>query len=144
MNLALFYVWEDTRVWADWNHSFDMHLNHPGPVSYFSTSWIPSRYTVGDGCSKCWLDSCNILCLLIWQAFFIHTMNCFTAFNVLTNVILRKILLPFYRRRNWHTKRLSNQQVTEVVLELASLPMVPMLLTTWADSSKLHLLILQE
>ena len=22
-NLALFYVWEDTGVWAPWNHSFD-------------------------------------------------------------------------------------------------------------------------
>ena len=24
MNLALFYVWEDARVWAHWNHSFDI------------------------------------------------------------------------------------------------------------------------
>ena len=28
MNLALFYIWEDVRVWAQWNHSFDMHLSY--------------------------------------------------------------------------------------------------------------------
>ena len=34
MNLALFYVWEDARVWAYWNHSFDVHLSclEPTPV----------------------------------------------------------------------------------------------------------------
>ena len=26
-NLALFHVWEDARVWAHRNHSFDMHLS---------------------------------------------------------------------------------------------------------------------
>ena len=35
MNWALFYVWEDARVWAQWKHSFDVHLNYLGPVSYF-------------------------------------------------------------------------------------------------------------
>ena len=38
--LVLFYVWEDARVWAHWNYSFDLHLNYIGPVSYFSPSWI--------------------------------------------------------------------------------------------------------
>ena len=33
MNLVLFYVLEDTRVWAHGNHSFDMHLSYPTPVS---------------------------------------------------------------------------------------------------------------
>ena len=32
-NVALFYVWEHTRVWAYWNHSFHMHLSHLGPAS---------------------------------------------------------------------------------------------------------------
>ena len=42
-NLALFYAWEDARVWAHWNHFLDMHLNCLGPVSCFSHSWIPCR-----------------------------------------------------------------------------------------------------
>ena len=27
-DLALFYGWEDARVWAPWNHSLDMHLSY--------------------------------------------------------------------------------------------------------------------
>ena len=42
MNLLLFFVWEDGRVWAHWNHSFDMHLSSLGPVSYSCPSWLPS------------------------------------------------------------------------------------------------------
>ena len=45
---------------------FDMHLNHLGPVSLFSPSWIPSGCTYGCGCSGWWLDGCNNLCLLIF------------------------------------------------------------------------------
>lgn len=26
-------VWEDARVWAHWNHYFDMHLSYLGPAS---------------------------------------------------------------------------------------------------------------
>ena len=29
---STFQVWEDARVWAYWNHSFDMHLSYLGPV----------------------------------------------------------------------------------------------------------------
>ena len=87
-------MWEDARVWAYWNHSFDLHLVYLGPVSGFSPSWVPSGYTARDSCSGCWLgggqpvclqpeslqgcsgwwlDGCSILCLLIWQVtFFIH------------------------------------------------------------------------
>ena len=50
-NLALFYAWEDARVWAHWNHSFDMHLDYMGPEYYFSPSWIPLGCTVGGDCS---------------------------------------------------------------------------------------------
>ena len=32
-NLALFHVWEDARVWAHRNHSFDMHLSCLAAVS---------------------------------------------------------------------------------------------------------------
>ena len=34
MNLVLFYVWEDARVWAHWNYFFDVHL-YVQPVSCF-------------------------------------------------------------------------------------------------------------
>ena len=64
MNLALFYVWEDVRVWAHWNHSFDVCLSCLGPVSCFSPSWIPSGCCRG-GCRGWWVDAPKILCLLI-------------------------------------------------------------------------------
>ena len=47
MILVLFCVWDDARMWADWNYSLDIHLNYLGPVSKaqnpssFSASWIP-------------------------------------------------------------------------------------------------------
>ena len=47
MNLALFCVWEDARVGAHWNHSFDMHLSYLGPVPL--PPWIPSGLTVEGG-----------------------------------------------------------------------------------------------
>ena len=45
MNLALFYRWEDARVWAHWNHFLGMNLTYLdlGSASCFSSSWIPSR-----------------------------------------------------------------------------------------------------
>ena len=51
MNWALFCVWEDARVGAHWNHSFDMHLSYLGPVSWVFTSWVSSGFTLGSGCS---------------------------------------------------------------------------------------------
>ena len=49
--LVLFCVWEDARVWAHWNYSFDMHLNYLGLVSCFLHPEFPSRGTteVGGG-----------------------------------------------------------------------------------------------
>ena len=86
MNLMLFLLWEDTRVWALWNHSFDMHLTSLGPVSCVFPSWvsslgvcavadnlmvgilplscIPSEFTVGRAVMRR-LNGYNILCLLI-------------------------------------------------------------------------------
>ena len=49
MILVVFYVWEDTGVWAHWKFSLDMHLNGLGPVfrtqnvSCLSLFWIPLR-----------------------------------------------------------------------------------------------------
>ena len=90
MNWVLFYVWEDAKGWAHWNHSFDMYLSCLGPASCVFPSWVSSACTVGrwlraDGlmagmlflsCGAAlmwWLDGCNILCLLIWQATFFHS-----------------------------------------------------------------------
>ena len=41
MNLSLFYVWEDARVWTYWNYSFDLHLSYLVPVFHFSPFWVP-------------------------------------------------------------------------------------------------------
>ena len=49
VNIVLFCVWEDMRIWAHWNHSLDLHLNCLGPVAYFSLAWIPSGCVVGGG-----------------------------------------------------------------------------------------------
>ena len=43
MNLALFYVWEDARIWAHLNHSFDRHLSYLGPVILFFSILNPRR-----------------------------------------------------------------------------------------------------
>ena len=62
------------RVWAQWNHSFDMHLSYLGPVSCSFPSWIPSQRIIGGSPTGRWLDDHNILCQLIWQeTFFVHT-----------------------------------------------------------------------
>ena len=98
-NLELFYIWEDSRVWAHWNHSFDMYLSYLGPVSCVFTTWVSSGLTVGSGCSLTaarwqvffpfWVssgltgscrraataDECDILCLLIWQEIFHFSME---------------------------------------------------------------------
>ena len=46
LNSALFSIWEEARVWADWNHSLDGHLCSLGPVPCSSPSWVPSGCTV--------------------------------------------------------------------------------------------------
>ena len=33
MDLAIFYIWEDARVWPHWNNFFNMHLSRLGTVS---------------------------------------------------------------------------------------------------------------
>ena len=60
-NLALFYVWEDARLWAHWNHSFDMHLTYLGPISSVFISWVSTGLTTGSGYS---------LMATRWQVFF--------------------------------------------------------------------------
>ena len=56
MNLALFKVWDDARVWSYWNHSFDMNLGHLESVSCSFPSWVPSRGTTVGGLVAWWLQ----------------------------------------------------------------------------------------
>ena len=88
----LIYVWGGVRVWAYLNHSFDINLSYPGPVSCFHILSF-SELTVGSGCSLITarkqtfsllsslkahlviLEGCNCWwlwhpCLLIWQEIF--------------------------------------------------------------------------
>lgn len=46
-----FYVWDEARIWAHWNHSFDRHLTYLGPVSSVFTSWVFSGLNIGSSCS---------------------------------------------------------------------------------------------
>ena len=57
-NLVLFYVWEDAKVWAHWNHSFHMHLSYLGLVSCV---FPHPELTLGSGCN---------LMAVWWQIFF--------------------------------------------------------------------------
>ena len=60
MNLALFYVWEDARVWALWNHASDAHLSYLGQGPALPLLESPQGMA-------------DILYLLPWRAaFFIH------------------------------------------------------------------------
>ena len=79
-------------------------------------SAIPDQYPVclllnpiRGSCNGWWLDGCNILCLLIWQAtFLVHTAigsSCFEllhhsapALSWATQKNLRKVLCTFFRQ----------------------------------------------
>ena len=49
-NLELLYVWVDARVWAHWNHSFDMHLTYLESVFSFHIL-SSSGLAIWSGCS---------------------------------------------------------------------------------------------
>ena len=49
MNLALYCVWEDARVWALWNHSFDMLHYNLGALSCFFHPESPQGAQLGVG-----------------------------------------------------------------------------------------------
>ena len=38
-NLALFFLWKDSKAWAHGNHSFDVHLSCLGPESWCFPPW---------------------------------------------------------------------------------------------------------
>ena len=66
----LFYLWEDVRVWAHWNSSFDMHLSSLGPVSCVFSSWALSGLTVRKGYS---------LMAARWQVLFVSFLSSLRA-----------------------------------------------------------------
>ena len=94
---SVFLCIRDAKLWAHWNHSFDMHLRCLGPVSYAFAHWVSSGCILGvDAVTDClmvgilslslvslwltmgamvmwWLDGWSILCLLIWQATCFHS-----------------------------------------------------------------------
>ena len=98
----LFYVWEDARIWAHWNHSFHIHLSYPIQPSIlcFFTSWASLGLTIGSSCSlmAAWSQvffsflsafraqgltlegwnfyACDILALLIWKEIFYFIYIC--------------------------------------------------------------------
>lgn len=80
MNLVLFYVWEGTKVWVHWNHSLDMNFElSEGSILCFSVLRVLKMASLGCtievGCSSWWLDGCNVLCSLIWQATFFPSQD---------------------------------------------------------------------
>ena len=56
VNLALFSVWEDAKVWAHWNHSFDMHLTYLGRILDFHLlSFLRTQGKEGLQSDDCWM-----------------------------------------------------------------------------------------
>ena len=83
---------EDARIWAQWNHSFELSsaicafsswVSSGGSVAVrWGSILFPPRVSSGliVGATVKWpLDGCNILCLLIWQATIFHWHKEFTA-----------------------------------------------------------------
>ena len=90
MNLAHFYLWKDTRVWACWSYSFDLLLDYQGAVSYFSPSWIPQGEPSGGVCvcvcvcvsvsvSVC-VCLCVCLCVCVCVSAVVHGLMATTSF----------------------------------------------------------------
>ena len=102
MNLELFYIWKDARVWALWN-CYAPQLSGASVLYVLILSLFRallwSGASVADGLMAgilvlawilsgliyveavmWWLDGCNILCLLIWQATFFIQNGCGTDY----------------------------------------------------------------
>ena len=90
-NFVLFYVWEDARVWAHWNHSFDIpQLSGASILCFYIPShhkecwksagcytadipfpsWVLSGLTSSPLVEAAMSDDSDILCLLIRQEIF--------------------------------------------------------------------------
>ena len=69
MSLTLLCAWEDARVWACWNHPFDMHLHYLGPVLSSPPILSPSGYTVRGGCHGWELGWGHPVCLWYFRCF---------------------------------------------------------------------------
>ena len=82
MNLALFSVWEEARVWAHGNHSFDLQLSYLWPVSCSFPSWVPSGCTLG---WLQWLDGHNIPLFVDMAGNLFHSQAAYRCFKSLRN-----------------------------------------------------------
>ena len=123
-NLALFYLWENARVWPHWNHSFHMHLHSLGPVSCVFHILSSSVLTAGSGCSlmatklgrysspsrvplglrNSHLKGKNLWwlwhsCLLIWQEIFhfsTHIYHTYVLYGLYISFGFNKIRIKLY------------------------------------------------
>ena len=94
MNLALYCVWEDARVWAFWNHSSDMLHYNLRPVSCYFPSWIVSGCSfrgkageMGGTCSSWWLDALTSSVYWYSQQYSLSTCGT-TVFKAMTRKAL--------------------------------------------------------
>ena len=121
---------DDARVWAYWNHSFDMYLTYLWPASCGFSSWISLGYItdwrLDDGhpvsilrllrahhraAIMWWLDGCNTLCLLIWQAVFFRWLMLLQGYPVWAHWASLK---PKVRPAVYNTCFLENESVVEM------------------------------
>ena len=102
MSLELFYIWKDARVWALWN-CYAPQLSGASVLYFLILSLFRvllwGGASVADGLMAgilvlawilsgliyveavmCWLEGCNILCLLIWQATLFIQNGCGTDY----------------------------------------------------------------
>lgn len=85
---STFLRMEDARVWAQWSHSFDVHLSCLELVSCSFPSRVPSGITSVEGGASSWLDGHSLLCPLVWQAtFFIHNGNKYNNHGEACNIV---------------------------------------------------------
>lgn len=115
--LALFYVREYAGVWTHRDHSFDMDLSSPGPVSCVFTSRVSSGLSI----HREWLPSDAAR----WQVFFVYFLRSLRAHRLSSpqgggcthwwpwhpllsgNILFLTVLLPILQMRKLRKQKLS-------------------------------------
>ena len=64
------FLWDDAKIWAHKNDSFDMLLSYLGPASSILTASVSPGFAVRSGCS---------LVAARWQVFFVSFLSSFRA-----------------------------------------------------------------
>ena len=119
MKFALFYVWEDAKsglieiiplictsvIWAQYPVFFSSWVSPVcsagGDCSNLFPSWVSSRLT-SRAAVMWWSDSCNILCLLIWQAIFFIQNSILPMYQVLDYICHWIFAMILVSRCNCH------------------------------------------